>query len=60
MSEIWNEIARRVRARLVQEERERIIKLLEQDICPDWTITCCDGACSAYKDAVALIKGDQK
>lgn len=39
------------------EERERIIKLLEQDICPDWTITCCDGACSAYKDAVALIKG---
>lgn len=43
-----------------EDERNRIIKLLEQDICPDWTITCCDGACSAYKDAVALIKGNQK
>lgn len=42
----------------IQSERERIIKLLEQDICLDWTVTCCDGACAAYKDAIALIKGD--
>jgi hypothetical protein len=41
-------------------ERERITKLLEQDVCPDWSITCCDGACAAYKDAIALIKGEQK
>ena len=41
-------------------ERERIIKLLEQDICLDWTVRCCDGACSAYQDAINLIKGEQK
>lgn len=37
-------------------ERDRIIKLLEADVCPDWTVSCCDGACAAYKDAIALIK----
>jgi hypothetical protein len=41
-------------------ERERIIKLLEADICPDWTFDCCNGACAAYKSAIALIKGDTK
>lgn len=41
-------------------ERLRIINLLEADMCPDWTIDCCDGACSAYNDAINLIKGEQK
>lgn len=41
-------------------EQERIIALLQQDICPDWTVDCCDGACSAYNDAINLIKGEQK
>ena len=43
----------------VKTERQRIIELLEHDICPDWTIGCCDGACAAYKDAIALIKGQE-
>lgn len=46
-----------IRAKL--EEQERIIGLLEADVCPDSTVTCCDGACSAYKDAIALIKGNK-
>ena len=50
MSEIWNEIARRVRARLVQEERERIIKLIEENM-DHW-----DG----WLDVKELIKGEQK
>jgi hypothetical protein len=47
----------------VDDERERIIKLLQTDICPDWSSQipyCCDGACAAYNDAIALIKGEQK
>jgi hypothetical protein len=47
----------------VRTERERIIKLLEQDTCGDWTSQvpyCCDGACRAYNDAINLIKGGQK
>jgi len=47
----------------VEDERERIITLLQADICPDWATQifyCCDGACSAYSDAIALIKGEQK
>lgn len=44
----------------VIDERERIIKLLEADICPDATLTCCDGWCGAYKGAIALIKEEQK
>ncbi len=47
----------------VEAERERIITLLQADICPDWATQifyCCDGACSAYSDAIALIKGEQK
>jgi hypothetical protein len=40
-------------------ERERIIKLLEADTCPDWTFDCCNGACAAYKSAIALIKGEE-
>jgi len=47
----------------VEAERERIITLLQADICPDWATQifyCCDGACSAYSDAIALIKAEQK
>ena len=44
----------------ITSERERIVELLEKDICTDWTLTCCDGACRAYKDAVALIRGENK
>ena len=47
----------------VEDERERIITLLQADICPDWATQifyCCDWACSAYSDAIALIKGEQK
>ena len=47
----------------VEAERERIITLLQADICPDWATQifyCCDGACSAYSDAIALIKVEQK
>jgi len=43
-------------------ERERIITLLQRDICPDWATQifyCCDGACSAYSDAIALIREAQ-
>jgi hypothetical protein len=50
-------------ARAVLAERKRIITLLQADICPDWATQifyCCDGACSAYSDAIALIKGEQK
>ena len=43
-----------------EDERNRIIKLLQQDVCSDWTVGCCDGACSAYQDAIKLIKGEQK
>lgn len=46
--------------RIQQAERKRIIDLLERDICPDWTITCCDGWCAAYKGAIDLIKGEQQ
>jgi hypothetical protein len=45
------------------EERERITKLLEADMCSDWAtqrLYCCDGACSAYNDVIDLIKGEQK
>lgn len=38
------------------DERECIIKLLENDICPDWTMTCCDGWCGAYVGAIKLIR----
>ena len=44
-------------------EQRRIIELLEADMCSDWATQrpyCCDGACSAYNDAMALIKGEQK
>jgi len=47
----------------VEAERERIITLLQADICPDWATQipyCCDGACSAYSDAIALIKRSAK
>lgn len=44
----------------VEYEQERIIKRLEADICPNWTTTCCDGACRAYKDAIALIQAKQQ
>lgn len=40
-------------------ERERIIELLENDICPDWTLWCCDGWCGAYIGAIKLIKGEK-
>ena len=46
-----------------EQEQERIIKLLEADMCSDWADQiplCCDGACRAYADAIALIKGEQK
>lgn len=43
----------------IKDEQERIVKLLEADICPDWSVSCCDGACSAYKDAIALIRKNQ-
>ena len=46
-----------------EHERERIIKLLKADICPDWESQfpyCCDGACGAYNDAINLIQGEQK
>jgi hypothetical protein len=45
----------------IRQERERIIKLLVADVCHDWAIQtsyCCDGACRAYNDAIALIKGE--
>ena len=45
-----------------ERERERIITLLQRDICPDWATQipyCCDGACSAYSDAIALIREAQ-
>ena len=42
-----------------KHEQERIIKLLEADICKDWTYTCCDGWCSAHTAAIALIKGEK-
>ena len=45
-------------AKGVEQERKRIVELLEKDICADSTLTCCDGACRAYKDAIALIKGE--
>lgn len=38
---------------------EHIIKLLEADICKDWTYSCCDGWCSAHMAAIALIKGEK-
>lgn len=44
----------------IKDEQERIIKLLKADMCPDWTVSCCDGACSAYNDAITLIKGENK
>jgi hypothetical protein len=44
-------------AKGVEQERKRIVKSLEKDICADSTLTCCDGACRAYKDAIALIEG---
>ena len=47
----------------IEAERERIIALLQADICPDWATQifyCCDGACSAYSDAIALIKRSAK
>lgn len=50
MIEIWNEIARRVRARLVQEERERIIKLIEDNMMGR----------DSWLDVIELIKGEQK
>ena len=50
MSEIWNEIARRVRARLVQEERERIIKLIQDNMMGR----------DSWLDVIELIKGEQK
>ena len=34
MKAIWQEVARRVVARLVQAENERIVKLLESKLCP--------------------------
>ena len=43
------------------QEKERIISLLSADMCSDWATQkpyCCDGACSAYNDAINLIKGD--
>ena len=46
----------------IEAERERIITLLQRDICPDWATQifyCCDGACSAYSDAIALIREAQ-
>ena len=46
----------------VEAERERIITLLQADICSDWATQifyCCDGACSAYSDAIALIREAQ-
>ena len=59
MSEVWNEIARRVRARLVQEERERIIKLLETYIeaygAPEEKI-----ARNLFTRAIKEIKGERK
>lgn len=39
-------------------ERKRIIRLLEADVCPDWTLSCCDGWCAAYKGAIKLIEGE--
>ena len=47
----------------VEAERERIITLLQRDMCPDWATPifyCCDGACSAYSDAIALIREAQE
>ena len=46
-----------------QREQERIIKLLNADMCTGWKTQipyCCDGACSAYNDAINIIKGEQK
>jgi len=36
-------------------ERNRIVSLLQADICPDWTVYCCEGFCRAYTDAIILI-----
>lgn len=59
MIEIWNEIARRVRARLVQEERERIIKLLSNPL--HHNIQSPDIHKDCYTCVlVELIKGEQK
>jgi len=52
LEQVWLEAERKT--------EKRIIKLLEADICPDATLTCCDGWCGAYKGAIALIKGEQK
>jgi hypothetical protein len=43
----------------IKDERARIIKRLEADICPNPTLFCCDGACSAFLDAIALIKENE-
>ena len=45
------------------DKQNNIIKLLERDMCLDWkeqVPLCCDGACSAYNDAINLIKGANK
>ena len=76
MKAIWQEVARRVVARLVQAENERIVKLLESKLCP-----CVESDSFPSPDAdreelmkhmncaweammieyhVALIKGEQK
>lgn len=61
-NDFWQTIGDFVAAEMrgAELERERIIKLLEADICPNATWDCCDRACWAYKDAVALIKGENK
>lgn len=59
MSKVWNEVARRVRSRLVQEERERIIKLLENPL--HHNIQSPDIHKDCYTCVlVELIKGEQK
>jgi hypothetical protein len=40
-------------------ERDRIINLLQADICFDFTVDCCDGWCAAYDGAIKLINNSK-
>ena len=37
---------------------DRIIKLLEAEMCEDWRNKCNNGLCGIFEDAIALIKGE--
>lgn len=44
----------------IQVATEQIIELLKRDVCPDWTLWCCDGWCGAYMGAIDLIREEVK